>query len=99
VAALKAAIAMPGALTAALNYYRAAGRHRRSTLRPEQQEVRRPTLVIWGERDAALVPELAHGLERWVPDLKVERLAEASHWVMADAPDRVNALLLEFLRG
>jgi epoxide hydrolase 4 len=98
VAALTAAIAMPGALTAALNYYRAAGRHRRSTLRPEQYVVHRPTLVVWGDRDAALRPELADGMERWVPDLRVERLPDASHWVMADAPERVNELLLGFLR-
>ena len=60
-------------------------------------EVRVPTLVIWGERDAALLPELADGLERWVPDLRVVKLPRASHWVMRDEPLRVNNLLAEFL--
>jgi pimeloyl-ACP methyl ester carboxylesterase len=99
VAAMKAAISQPGALTAALNYYRAAARHGRSALRPAPSLVRQRTLVIWGERDAALVPELADGLERWVPDVRVARLPDASHWVAFDAPARLTELLLEFLAG
>lgn len=91
-----AAWAQPGAAGAMINYYRAmrvagtgGGR--------QGGEVRVPTLVIWGERDAALLPELADGLERWVPDLRVVRLPRASHWVMRDEPLRVNNLLAEFL--
>jgi pimeloyl-ACP methyl ester carboxylesterase len=57
-----------------------------------------PTLVIWGERDVALVPSLASGLDRWVPDVRVERLPGAGHLVQADAPERVTSLLIEFLR-
>jgi pimeloyl-ACP methyl ester carboxylesterase len=30
--------------------------------------------------------------------VRVERIAEASHWVQADAPERVNQLMVEFLR-
>jgi pimeloyl-ACP methyl ester carboxylesterase len=55
--------------------------------------------VIWGERDAALNPHNLDGLERYVPDLRIERIAEASHWVLADAPERVNELMIAFLRG
>ena len=97
IAALRQAIAVPGALTAALNYYRAIRRHPGQTLSLERRIVRQPTLVVWGERDAALVPELADGLEAWVPDVRVARLPHASHWVMADAPGEFDALLLAFL--
>jgi len=55
--------------------------------------------VIWGQRDAALSPRNLDGLERWVPDLRVERIADASHWVLADAPERVSELMIGFLRG
>ncbi|EYB68425.1 Alpha/beta hydrolase fold protein [Deinococcus phoenicis] len=92
----------PGAATAMINYYRAMGRPGRSPGKSQgrgekDEQVRVPTLVLWGERDAALLPELADGLERWVPDLRVVRLPRASHWVMRDEPVRVNNLLTGFL--
>ncbi|GMA16259.1 alpha/beta fold hydrolase [Deinococcus metallilatus] len=83
----------PGAATAMINYYRALPRFGNV----KENEVRVPTLVLWGERDVALLPELADGLERWVPDLRVVRFPRASHWVMRDEPVRVNNLLLGFL--
>jgi pimeloyl-ACP methyl ester carboxylesterase len=91
------ALAHPGALTAMINYYRAALRGGRSTLQRQIVPIQIPTLLIWGEHDRYLVPELADGLERWVPDLRVERLKNATHWVQNDEPDEVNRLLAEFL--
>ncbi len=93
------ALMQPGALTAALNYYRALGR--RSPLRAAR-EIRRidvPTLLIWGEQDPYLGIRLTMNLERWVSDLRVERIPEASHWVQADAPERVNSLINGFLHA
>jgi pimeloyl-ACP methyl ester carboxylesterase len=97
VAHYKAALARRGALTAALNYYRAAFRLRkqRATF---QRPVAAPTLVIWGDRDAYLGPRLTEGLQQWVPHVRVEHLPDASHWVQNDAPERVNRLMLDFLR-
>lgn len=43
--------------------------------------------------------ELTRGLDPLVPNLRVERLPNASHWVMADAPERVTRLLIQFLRA
>lgn len=88
--------------TGPLNYYRAAlreglGRQARSLVGdPPDGTVEVPTLVLWGVRDRALGTELLDGLERYVPDLRIERL-DASHWVMADEPERVNDLLTGFL--
>jgi pimeloyl-ACP methyl ester carboxylesterase len=89
------ALAIPRALTSALNYYRAAWRFSADTqaIRP----IPVPTLIIWGERDRYLGVRLTEGLAPWVPNLRVERLAEASHWVQNDAPQQVNRLLLDFL--
>ena len=85
-------------LTGSLNYYRA------SPLRPATQPVdplhavvlpdaavtsRVPTTVLWGERDKALMPTLLDGLERWVPQLQIERVPEASHWIVHEQPGRV----------
>ncbi|HEY0025068.1 MAG TPA: alpha/beta hydrolase [Longimicrobium sp.] len=88
------AAARPGAIKAMLDYYRAAARHSS----PRSRRIALPTLVIWGDRDPALSVRLTHGLQKWVPDIRVEHLPEASHWVMEEFPDRVNELLLGFLR-
>ena len=105
-AAYREAWSQPGALTGGLNYYRAAG------VGPSGGDgaparslggvgvrliVRVPTLVIWGERDHALLTGNLVGLERFVPDLTIERIPDGSHWVVNEQPERVNRLIREFL--
>jgi pimeloyl-ACP methyl ester carboxylesterase len=89
------AAAQPGALRAAVNYYRAAVRANPLALAHTLRRVDIPTLVIWGEQDRYLGRELAEPDHVWVPEVRVERIAEASHWVQADAPERVNQLMVE----
>ncbi len=105
-----AAFARPGALRAALAYYRAAARRPRQTFAHDAPPnatsgpaaagdvVRAPTLVVWGQDDPALVAANADGLDRWVPDLRVARVPGAGHFVQADAPAAVNDALCGFLR-
>ncbi len=92
-----AAAAQPGALTGGMNYYRALIRHPQAA--GPVQRIEAPVLVIWGEQDRYLGPELAEPSQKWVPNCRVERLPDASHWVQADAAERVNALLMGFLAG
>lgn len=93
-----AAVARPGALTAALNYYRAnagtGGFRLAYSARTEAE-----TLVIWGEKEPALVPEVLEGLEGVAPRSRVVRLPGVSHWVQSEAPEEVSRLLIEFLCG
>ena len=91
------ALSRPGALTAAINYYRALARRAPAVARALRRRVGAPVMVIWGQRDLFLIPELACPDPEWVPDARVERLPDASHWVQQDRPERVNALLLSFL--
>jgi pimeloyl-ACP methyl ester carboxylesterase len=93
------ALTRTGALTAALNYYRAAFWRGPRLLTEADRPIRTPTLVIWGERDPYLGLRLTQGLERWASNLRVERLAEAGHWVQNEAPERVNRLMIDFLKG
>jgi pimeloyl-ACP methyl ester carboxylesterase len=96
-AAYRAAFAAPGAVEAALAYYRALFSHP-APAAPERRVLPHRTLVVWGLRDGALVAANCEGLEPWVPRVRVVRVPEAAHWVMADAPAAVNAALLELLR-
>jgi epoxide hydrolase 4 len=73
----------------------------RASVRQSQKEaaanrpISAPTLVIWGERDSYLGSDLAEPHD--VPNLdRVERLADASHWVHHDEAERVNQLLIDF---
>ena len=93
------ALARPGALTAALNYYRALFRQNPLKARALLRRIETPVMVIWGERDRFLGKELAEPDPTWVPNLRVERLPDASHFVAEDRPDEVNTLLIEFLRN
>ena len=94
------ALLQPGALEASVNYYRAAFRGAlRGALRGGTQvgKITTPTLLVWGEQDAFLGTELTEGLGPFVPDLRLLRV-KASHWVQIDAFERVNEVLLEFLK-
>ena len=59
--------------------------------------VRVPTTVLWGERDHALLTGLLDGLERWVPDLRVVRAPDASHWIVHEEPTLVTEEILRAL--
>lgn len=92
-----AAAAQPGALTGSINYYRALFRQNPQAAISQIRRIDAPVLVIWGEQDRYLGSELAQPDPRWVPQARVERLPNASHWVHLDQPEEVNRLLLEFL--
>jgi epoxide hydrolase 4 len=93
-----AAAAQPGALRAAINYYRAAVRASPLAQAHTLCRVDIPTLIIWGDQDRYLGRELAEPDPAWVPEVRVERIPQASHWVQADAPERVNQLMVDFLQ-
>ena len=85
----------PGAAAAIINYYRAAVKESKQ-VQAQLRPIAAPTLVIWGERDRYLGPKLAEPDRDDVPNLRVERLPEASHWVHHDEPERVTRLLTDF---
>ena len=94
------AMSKPGAMTAALNYYRQLFRHLPNlpgSSSEQEAHITAPTLVIWGEHDIALDIALTHGLEQWVDDLQLQYLPESGHWVQQEQPEQVNDLLLTFL--
>jgi pimeloyl-ACP methyl ester carboxylesterase len=87
----------PGAATGMINYYRSSVRTSPKRAEAALRPISAPTLVIWGERDQYLGPELAEPDHDDVPNLDhVERLADASHWVHHDGAEQVNQLLTDF---
>lgn len=93
--AYKNAIAKPGALTAALNYYRNPFQQGITTTDWGVLEV--PTLMIWGENDIALGKELTYGTEKYVRNLRIQYIPNCSHWVQQERSDLVNQSMREFL--
>jgi epoxide hydrolase 4 len=93
----------PGALRGMLNWYRAAARSALRASRGDfipgaRTQVEVPTIILWGERDMALIPELAQWSKDWCSDGHLVRFPEATHWVQHDETERVNARLLDFLK-
>jgi pimeloyl-ACP methyl ester carboxylesterase len=96
----------PGALTGGLNYYRAMktgppapgeSRENRMAIDPARLMVKVSTLVIWGEKDTALLTGNLDGLDQFVPDLIIRRVPEGTHWVVHEKPAEVNGHIREFL--
>jgi pimeloyl-ACP methyl ester carboxylesterase len=86
----------PGAMRAMINWYRAAFRLG-GKLRGPWPAIETPTLIVWGEEDAALGVELLDGTDAYVRDLTIKRLPGVSHWVQQEAPEQVNPILREWL--
>jgi pimeloyl-ACP methyl ester carboxylesterase len=96
----------PGAFSAMLNWYRAA-----KVMVPPPiitvplpdwllrafPKVHVPTLVVWGMRDAALLPIQLDGLDELVEDLTIAQLPDAGHFAPWEAPNEVSAALRPFL--
>jgi pimeloyl-ACP methyl ester carboxylesterase len=104
--AYHAAWSQAGALRAGVNWYRASplyppiGEDRgagKLQLDPAIFVVRVPTLVIWGEGDTALLPGLLDGLETVVPELRIVRIPDASHWLIHEQPERVVSEIRSFI--
>lgn len=86
------AMAEPGALTAALNWYRAMPL---SNVRSTGGKVSVPTLYLWSDEDTALVEKPARNTGRYVTgEYRFETL-HGSHWMLDEQPDAVADLLLE----
>jgi epoxide hydrolase 4 len=95
-------------LTGGCNYYRA------SPLRPATESdpaasaisfpkalftVTLPTLVLWGLDDIALPEGLIEGLDEFVPQMQLERVEGATHWIVHERPEWVARRLQQFLQG
>jgi pimeloyl-ACP methyl ester carboxylesterase len=91
-------LSRPGALTAALNWYRATGGQPVAASGPPPP-VTIPVLGIWSDGDAYLLESrMRASAERVSGTFRYEKVTGASHWLMLDKPAEINRLLLGFLK-
>jgi epoxide hydrolase 4 len=89
--------AKKGALTAMLNWYRAAlFRPSKLALDPEGSRVKVPALLIWGKNDQFAGEAMARESLQYCDDGRLEMFETASHWVQHEEPAQLNNLLSEF---
>lgn len=92
--AYREAWSKPGALRAMINWYRAGvrlGLPRRSNV---EWRVSIPTLIIWGDQDIFLLPEMAHESLEFCDDGKCLLIPGVSHWITHEEPERVSSELI-----
>jgi pimeloyl-ACP methyl ester carboxylesterase len=84
----------PGALTAALNWYRAT-----PLTRLEAPKVSVPTLYVWSTEDVTVGSTAALATEAWVSGpYRFQMLEDVSHWVPEEEPEIMSALIIDHLR-
>jgi pimeloyl-ACP methyl ester carboxylesterase len=104
VSAYREALRQPGAVTGAINYYRAnVGRlisrmNKARAPNKSEERIRVPTLFIYGEKDFAILPATVRNVEKYIDaPYREVRIPDSGHWVQNEAVDEVNKALLEFL--
>ena len=88
-----------GSLTPGLNYYRAnVTADALVGPPPELPAIHAPTMGVWSSEDFALLEPQMTGSEKCcATSWRYERIDGVNHWLQWEAPDKVNALLLDFL--
>ena len=92
----RAAWSQPGALTGMINWYRALFRHRAKVA---DRTVHVPTRILWGERDAFLLSEMAQESLRYCDNAELFTFANATHWLQHEEHARVSELLIDFFHA
>lgn len=91
----KEAWSQPGAMTAMINWYRAAARYPLPII--NDMSVKVPTLMMWGMNDAALSHRMARPSMDYCDEGNLILFPDATHWVQLDAADEVNHYMIDFL--
>jgi pimeloyl-ACP methyl ester carboxylesterase len=96
-AEFRKAWSQPGALTGMINWYRAILR-RPFPASPPPKSISVPARIIWGAKDKYASLALAQASRALCADAQLDVLEDATHWVQHDEAQRVNAILLDFLK-
>jgi pimeloyl-ACP methyl ester carboxylesterase len=94
-------LSRPGALTAALNWYRANIRPERyvATGVPRGPRVGCPSMGVWSTGDPFLGEAQMTGSGDYVDGSWRYERVDGGHWIPTEAPEQLNPVLLDFLSG
>ncbi len=88
----------PGALTAMINWYRAALTTLRKPAVFRRPRLTLPVLILWGEKDKFLRVEMAHASLGYCEHAKLRTFPQNTHWLQHERPEEVSQLLIEFFQ-
>ena len=91
----KEAWSRPGAVTAMLNWYRAAAHYQPEISNGMRVQV--PSLILWGVKDFALTYRMARPSLDYCDEGNLIFFPDATHWVQHEEADEVNRHLLQFM--
>ena len=86
-----------GSVAGPANFYRNIDANHVDTAHLANVAVEVPTMMVAADSDPVLPVSLTEGMDRWVPDLRVEVVADCGHWTQQERPGIVNDLLIDFL--
>jgi pimeloyl-ACP methyl ester carboxylesterase len=89
------AYSQPGALRGGFNCYRAVFR---GGVQMTGDPIATPTLVLWGDSDSILPYAWTDNLPQYFTNLTLKKMEGVGHFMMREAPDRVNAEIIDFMK-
>ena len=97
IAAYVEAYSQPGALRGGFNCYRAALRG--GAFAGADKKIETHTRVLWGDSDSILPFAWSDKLGDFFANFDLKKIEGVGHFMMREAPERVNAEILEFMAG
>jgi len=69
----------------------------RNNLGAELNEIKQPTLLIWGKNDSVTPPLVGEEFNKLIPNSQLHFIDKCGHAPMMEVPDEFNAILEKFL--
>ena len=70
----------------------------RNNMGEEVNQIKQPTLLIWGNNDAITPPFVGHEFHKLIPNSELHFIDKCGHAPMMERPEEFNTILLKFLR-
>ena len=70
----------------------------RNNLGEELNQIKLPTLLVWGKNDTITPPFVAQEFKKLIPNSELHFVDKCGHAPMMEVPEEFNAILLKFLK-
>jgi pimeloyl-ACP methyl ester carboxylesterase len=71
----------------------------RNNLGDELNQIKQPTLLIWGKNDTVTPPFVAEEFKKLIPNSELHFIDKCGHAPMMEVPHEFNAILETYLKG